>query len=387
MYTERRFNGRLRNGQPDPASVANYIRVLTWQSVAEPSSFYFGWEDDGSPTSDDNFNDLVTWVSGIECSSGGQPCDTGLKGLCAKGTKQCRGGALTCVGDQSPVPEKCNAVDDNCDGNVDEGNPCDPGFVCFRGTCVPNCARGEFTCGAGSACENDAGVCVDIACKDKACPAGEVCRGGDCVCECDGIKCPFGQSCQHGGCVDVCSTLQCDNGFVCAPAFPDGAGKDPVGVCSNCGCQGCSAGTTCKDMHCVPNDCTMVMCGAGTHCEAGRCLDNCDGAKCPAGQKCDKGQCVLDPTSPVADAGREAAKEPPPIIITVGTTSSTSSTTGGMQSGTGGPATTGGNVNFDGPRSSGCGCRVPRGSTRGGSAVLLLLAIGGLARRRTSRPR
>src|SRR5262245_59921152 len=55
MYTERKFNGRLRNGNPDPVSQPNFIRVLTWQSVARPDSFYFGWEDDGSQYSDQNF--------------------------------------------------------------------------------------------------------------------------------------------------------------------------------------------------------------------------------------------------------------------------------------------------------------------------------------------
>jgi hypothetical protein len=389
MYTERRFNGYLRNGDPDPKSLPNFIRVLTWQSVARPDSFYFGWEDDGAAGSDQNFNDLVTLVSGIQCSSGGQPCDTGMKGFCAQGTMQCRAGALTCVPDQGPAPEKCNAVDDNCDGNIDEGDICPTGYVCFRGNCVPNCARGEFTCVGGTACETDAGVCVDVACRNVTCPAGQVCHGGTCVGECTGVKCPYGQACRHGGCVDVCSGLACDQGFVCTPSYPMGAGEDPVGVCANCGCQGCPSGTMCAGMHCVPNDCAKVSCNTGTHCAGGMCVDNCDGAMCPIGQKCDKGQCVPD-GSPPKDAGGmvvlTGSTTGPSSATTSGATSSaTSGTTGAGTMGIGG---SGGGASSagSGPSSNGssCGCRVPgRRAPHEAALLLSVVALAFFARRRT----
>ena len=386
MYTERRFNGRLRNGNPDPMSQPNFIRVLTWQSAARPDSFYFGWEDDGSSFSDQNFNDLVTFVSGIECSSGGQPCDTGQKGLCAKGTMQCRAGILTCVPDQTPIPEKCNGIDDNCDGNIDEGNPCPTNLVCFRGTCVPNCARGEFSCVPGTACETDAGVCVDVACQGVTCPMGQVCHGGNCVGECVGVKCPFGQSCRHGGCVDVCSGVQCDTDFVCTPTVSTGA-TEPVGVCANCGCQGCPAGTKCTDKHCVPNDCASVSCMPGTHCTGGSCVDNCIGAVCPATQKCDKGQCVPDATA-VVDAGRDTG----PVVIT---TTTGPYTVGGTGPGTGSGTTTGtgmGPPGAGGGEGSGkhaaepsCGCRVPGRRVPLGATSGFLLALGAALARRARR--
>jgi hypothetical protein len=387
-YTERRFNGRLRNGMPDTMSQLNFIRLLTWQSAARPDSFYFGWEDQADQYSDQNFNDLVTLVSGIECSSGGQPCNTGLKGFCANGTMQCRAGMLTCVPDQPPVPEKCNAIDDNCDGVVDEGDICPTGFVCHRGTCVPNCARGEFTCAGGTLCENDAGVCVDIACQTVSCPAGQVCRAGMCVGECSGVKCPWGQACRHGGCVDVCSGLQCDQGFVCTPSYPMGPDKDPAGVCSNCGCQGCPGGTTCSNMHCVSNDCANVMCIAGTHCVAGACVDNCAGAVCPPGQKCgNMGQCVPDGSAP-----RDAGKDTGPVVIDPTTSATTGGTMTGPGSVTTGPGTSttsggsGGSNAGPGKTNDGasCGCRTPGRSTPNGAALLLglvALAAFGLRHR------
>jgi MYXO-CTERM domain-containing protein len=372
MYTERRFNGRLRNGMPDPNPdiMQNFIRVLTWQSAARPDSFYFGWEDDGTQYSDQNFNDLVTLVSGIECSSGGQACDTGMKGFCANGTMQCRAGVLTCVPDQPPVPEKCNAVDDDCNGIVVEGDICPMGFVCFRGNCVPNCARGEFTCAGGTTCETDAGVCVDLACQNVSCPAGQVCRAGMCVGECSGVKCPYGQQCRHGGCVDVCSGLQCDQGFVCTPSYPMGTDKDPVGVCSNCGCQGCPSGTMCSAMHCV----------------AGACVDNCAGATCPPGQKCSMGQCVTDGSAP-----RDAGKDTGPVVIdpTTGATTSGGTGPGSVTTGPGTTTTTGGSGGAkDAPGKTdgaSCGCRVPGGRAPRGELVLLsLLGLAAFLRRRTN---
>src|SRR5690242_16612256 len=45
FYTERRFNNKDRQGNPIGGVQPNVVRVLTWQSVADPGSFYFGWED------------------------------------------------------------------------------------------------------------------------------------------------------------------------------------------------------------------------------------------------------------------------------------------------------------------------------------------------------
>src|SRR5260370_4291673 len=87
FYTERQFNGLDRAGKPIANVVLNVVRVLTWQSAAEPGSFYFGWEDDGR-SADDNFNDLVTRVSGISCSGGGASLDTRGKAARRAGTIQ-----------------------------------------------------------------------------------------------------------------------------------------------------------------------------------------------------------------------------------------------------------------------------------------------------------
>jgi hypothetical protein len=77
----------------------------------------------------------------------GIPCQTGQQGVCAAGTSQCVAGVGTCNQLTQPSAEKCNLLDDNCDGQVDNGNPntmCQtqyPGagnvatWACNTGTC------------------------------------------------------------------------------------------------------------------------------------------------------------------------------------------------------------------------------------------------------------
>jgi MYXO-CTERM domain-containing protein len=65
-----------------------------------------------------------------------QPCGT-AEGECRAGWQQCDDGAwLECQGAVSPVAEACNGRDDDCDGTIDDGATCAPGFACVDGTCV-----------------------------------------------------------------------------------------------------------------------------------------------------------------------------------------------------------------------------------------------------------
>lgn len=57
---------------------------------------------------------------------GGASCNTGIPGVCSAGTLTCTGGALVCQQTTQPSPEICNGVDDNCNGQIDEGLVCTP---------------------------------------------------------------------------------------------------------------------------------------------------------------------------------------------------------------------------------------------------------------------
>jgi MYXO-CTERM domain-containing protein len=277
FYTEHKYN-------PGSGTEKTYYQVLTWQSVAYKNAFYFGWEDlAASATSDNDFDDVVFLVSGIQCSGGGQPCPTGKLGICADGTMMCQKDELICVQNVEPTAEKCDALDNDCNGEVDEGELCPVGQICVRGSCVPHCGTGEFRCAGNEVCTVE-GVCMDAACAKVECPAGKVCLAGECVDACTGVVCPHGRLCRNGGCVDPCTSIVCDEGFSCV-----------LGVCESCECTPCPEGTVCNaSLVCIEPACETLSCDAGTHCVDGSCIDNCAGAVCPRGQTCATGECVGD---------------------------------------------------------------------------------------------
>ncbi|TFH21477.1 MAG: hypothetical protein E4H03_10575, partial [Myxococcales bacterium] len=112
---------------------------------------------------------------------GGASCNTGDPGLCGNGTLTCTGGALTCEADIIPEPETCNGVDDNCDGQIDEGNP-GGGAACSTGG-LGVCAAGTEQCVAGALqCVADTPASGEICGTglDEDCD-GEVDEASDCL--------------------------------------------------------------------------------------------------------------------------------------------------------------------------------------------------------------
>jgi hypothetical protein len=359
------------------------IHLLVWQSRANPSAFYFGWEDQNGG-GDNDFEDLMTYVTGIQCAGGGEPCTVdGAQGSCADGVMQCRDGELTCVATQGESPEKCNAIDDDCDGDTDEGDDlCKKGLICVKGSCQPPCGTGEFRCATGQECVQ--GVCIEKACANVECDAGKVCRDGKCVAGCDGVVCPYGAACRNGLCVDVCAGIDCDPGFVCEPRASED-GETLVGVCTSCDCRGCGDGQSCVDHLCVDNACKDQTCGAATHCVAGECVDNCEDAECPSGQTCQDGACKGDVSGGGTGAGGDSngdgsgGEDGGGIIIGPG------NGTGGKNGAGGDPGANPGDSNY--LEVKGCSCELP-GTNRTGSAALALVGLligAGAARRRRSR--
>ncbi|MHC4839327.1 MAG: MopE-related protein, partial [Planctomycetota bacterium] len=137
-------------------------------------------------------------------------CETGSPGRCADGTPACVGGAPACVAREQPGDEACNNVDDDCDGQTDEG-------------------LGTITCGVG-ACRVEAPICVAGAAGgcEPGRPAAEICNRIDD--DCDGrIDELLGADPRLAG--GVCETgllgacalgaLECDAGEVrCVPTEP-----------------------------------------------------------------------------------------------------------------------------------------------------------------------
>jgi MYXO-CTERM domain-containing protein len=170
-----------------------------------------GIDDDCNGTSDDNIVDL------------GDACMTGLPSICSTGTKGCVAGVAKCDPDILPgtQSETCNAVDDNCDGKIDDGF--NVGGVCGVG--VGQCEEAGVL-----VCDGSGGVVCDVV-PDG--PQPESCNGLDDDCDGTpddglglGLPCTLGLGeCAKSG-TSICDT----NGGVTCDAV---AGTPVLEVCDN----------------------------------------------------------------------------------------------------------------------------------------------------------
>ncbi len=242
-------------------------------------------------------------------------CGDGL-GECASGRQLCVGGAWgVCQGAKVPAAEVCNGTDDDCDGAVDEGvrNSC--------GTCgsppVESCDGEDDDCDGriddGAQCPG-ALSCAQGACAEPCahgeCPLGLRCVATVCAVDpCRLVRCSPGDRCdrQTGGCVDPCAGVDCPGGESC-----------DLGQCVRDTCRhvGCPPGEVCRGDLCEPHPCAQAACGEGRYCRDGVCVDACDGVRCDAGLRCVEGACVavgcVDAQCPPAQAcvRGECAQDP-----------------------------------------------------------------------------
>jgi len=231
----------------------------------------------------------------VICPGAGDTCDTGMVGVCNEGLTTCVGAGIECLSLVPASEERCDALDNDCDGTVDEGDDiCGELSVCELGVCQPLCFEGG--CDGDQVC-NDAGRCIDAGCDGVTCETGQRCLAGSCVDACEGIVCPEPFGCRAGQCLNICDELTCDECTVC-----DGAGCVP-----RCPDVACPSGTECNSTgFCVDTGCTAITCGAGEACVSGSCQDSCIAAVCPSGQECVSGvgECLsINRPMPEEDGG------------------------------------------------------------------------------------
>jgi hypothetical protein len=171
-------------------------------------------------------------------------CGTSDVGVCHRGTSVCTSGAVSCAGSVEPSAERCDGLDNDCDGQVDEdfalGAACTVGVGACQATGVTVCAPN----GAGTVCSAAPGT-----------PTAEVCDGIDN--DCDGLvdedfnvgaACTAGVgACQTAG-VFVCNAAQSGTTCNAVPGTPSSEVCD--GVDNDCDGQ-------------IDEDLGTLTCGVG----------------------------------------------------------------------------------------------------------------------------
>ena len=158
---------------------------------------------------------------------GAVACNTGGQGVCAAGTTACSNGTLLCNQDVQSSTEVCDGLDNDCDGVVDDGNP--GGWQSCNTGLLGVCGAGTTACTGGS-----------IICNQDVQPSNEICDGldNDCNGPVDdgnpggGVVCNTGMPGQCAAGTTACTNgaVVCNQNSQVSPEICDGLDNDCDGA-------------------------------------------------------------------------------------------------------------------------------------------------------------
>ena len=282
----------------------------------------------------------------------GQACDGNDGDACKNGVYSCGAGGLTCTESVTNLVEICDTLDNDCDGQTDEGCDddadgwCDATIPCLVGACTHgcgDCADDSETAtqqlddnatyamvhpGAAEICDdidNNCNAQVDEGCDDDGdehCDAAIGCAEGvtpsTCLDGCD--DCQDNDAAIYPGVSEVCNGRD-DN---CVDGVDEGFGvggscTSGLGLCANTGTKVCNAGGTGTVCDAIPGDPNNELCdaldndcdgfvdedfGLGTACQSGvgACLSGQGQIVCRADKSAGCSALPGEPSQDVCDA-------------------------------------------------------------------------------------